>query len=104
MKQSTLDKVLYWKSCHFVKNDSQRSTPFPLKVTLVAHVRTWAYVPVGALVSITNTPGRKKRALISSHSELLDGNSTVRKSGFYGLCGILNPWSCLPAQQFQDPE
>lgn len=71
---------------------------------MAAHVRTWAHAPVGALVCMTNSPGRKKRALICSHSELLDGNSAVHKSGFYGLRGILNPWSRLPAQQFQDPK
>lgn len=39
----------------------------------------------------------------SSHSEQLDGIGTVRKSGVYGLHGILYPWASLPAQQFQDP-
>lgn len=76
----------------------------PLRPTLTAHVRTWALAPVDALVCVTDTLGRKKGALISSHSELLDGNSAVHKSGFYGLLGIRNPWSCLPAQQFQDHE
>lgn len=58
---------------------------------MAAHVRTWAHVPVGALVCMTNTPGRKKGALISSHSELLDGNSLSINQAFMVSVVSLTP-------------